>query len=175
MAKDPALGEWWRRLLAWIIDSVIIAIVIGLLWTPAIISFVHKIRHINNLYGDVNSAARQTALNNAAGSLGGSFLLLGLAGIVIAFCYYWLQHAARGKTPGKRALGIRVVTADTRSKISYGASAGREAVFQLCPLVPLAGSIFFLLDNLWLTWDPRRQCLHDKAARTIVIKDHAVS
>lgn len=136
---------------------------------------MHKIRHINNLYGDVNSAARQTSLNNAAGSLGGSFLLLGLAGIVIAFCYYWLQHAARGKTPGKRALGIRVVTADTRSKISYGASAGREAVFQLCPLVPLAGSIFFLLDNLWLTWDPRRQCLHDKAARTIVIKDHAVS
>jgi uncharacterized RDD family membrane protein YckC len=31
------------------------------------------------------------------------------------------------------------------------------------------------LGNLWLTWDPRRQCLHDKAARTIVIKDHAVS
>jgi uncharacterized RDD family membrane protein YckC len=26
------------------------------------------------------------------------------------------------------------------------------------------------LDYLWMLWDPQRQCLHDKAARTIVVK-----
>jgi uncharacterized RDD family membrane protein YckC len=30
--------------------------------------------------------------------------------------------------------------------------------------------LFDLLNELWLTWDPRRQCLHDKAAHTVVIK-----
>ena len=31
-------------------------------------------------------------------------------------------------------------------------------------------SAFALLNELWLLWDPQRQCLHDKVARTVVIK-----
>ena len=31
--------------------------------------------------------------------------------------------------------------------------------------------VFFLVDNLWLVWDPRRQALHDKAARTLVVRN----
>jgi uncharacterized RDD family membrane protein YckC len=172
--SDPTLGEWWRRLLAWLIDSVIIGIVLSVLWIPAFSSFVNKIQNINNLYGSISSPARTTAINNAASSLLGSVLLLGLLGVLLAFCYYWLQTGAWGKTVGKRALGIRVVTADTRAKVSYGTAAGREAVFELCPLIPVVGSLFFLIDNLWLTWDPRRQCLHDKAAKTVVVKERAL-
>ena len=43
-------------------------------------------------------------------------------------------------------------------------------MYTLVPLVPLAGSIYGLLDTLWLLWDRRRQCLHDKAAHTVVVK-----
>jgi uncharacterized RDD family membrane protein YckC len=63
-----------------------------------------------------------------------------------------------------------VVSAYDRSKISGGTAAGRAAMYALIPVVPLAGSLFSLLNALWLTWDRRRQCLHDKAARTIVVK-----
>ncbi len=63
-----------------------------------------------------------------------------------------------------------VVTADGRSKITGGASAGRAAVLVLPPVVLVVGSIFTLFDELWLLWDPRRQCLHDKAAKTVVVK-----
>ena len=38
------------------------------------------------------------------------------------------------------------------------------------PVGALVGSLFALVNELWLTWDPRRQCLHDKAAHTVVIK-----
>jgi uncharacterized RDD family membrane protein YckC len=36
--------------------------------------------------------------------------------------------------------------------------------------VPVLGGLFGLLNELWVLWDPRRQCLHDKVARTIVIR-----
>ncbi len=39
-----------------------------------------------------------------------------------------------------------------------------------CPAVPYAGEPFELINDLWLLWDQRRQCLHDKAARTVVAK-----
>ena len=32
------------------------------------------------------------------------------------------------------------------------------------------GPLFFVADNVGLTTDPRRQCLHDKAARTLVVR-----
>ena len=43
-------------------------------------------------------------------------------------------------------------------------------MYALIPVIPLIGTLFSLLNGLWLTWDRRRQALHDKAARTIVVK-----
>jgi hypothetical protein len=45
-------------------------------------------------------------------------------------------------------------------------------VYALPALVPVAGGLFSLRNELWLLWDQQRQCLHDKAARTVVVKTH---
>ena len=48
-----------------------------------------------------------------------------------------------------------------------------HAVFLLSGIFALGcgvGPLFFVADNVWLTTDPRRQCLHDKAARTLVVR-----
>ena len=37
-------------------------------------------------------------------------------------------------------------------------------------LLYLAAMGFYLLDALWATWNKKRQCLHDIAARTNVVK-----
>ena len=63
-----------------------------------------------------------------------------------------------------------VVTANGYGKVTSGSAAGRAAVYALPGLVPGAGGLFALLNELWLTWDSRSQCLHDKAAHTVVIK-----
>jgi uncharacterized RDD family membrane protein YckC len=63
-----------------------------------------------------------------------------------------------------------VVTAGNRSRITGGAAAGRAAIYALPTAIPFIGGLFALLNELWLLWDPRRQCLHDKAAGTIVVK-----
>jgi hypothetical protein len=54
--------------------------------------------------------------------------------------------------------------------VGQGAAASCGASYALVPLVPVAGGLFALVNELWLTWDPGRQYLHDKAAHTVVIK-----
>jgi uncharacterized RDD family membrane protein YckC len=170
-AKDPSLAEWWQRLLARIIDGLVLAVLILPFWIPVFSSLGNKVRNVNNQYaGNLNSSAAQAAMNHVIGEFFGEAFLVVIAALAIAVAYDWLQHGLWGRTLGKRALGTMVVTANTRSKIGVGAAGGRAAVYVLPPLVPLVGGLFALLNELWLLWDQQRQCLHDKAAHTVVIK-----
>jgi len=94
-------------------------------------------------------------------------VLLGLLGFLGILLWEPLFVSMKGGTPGKLALGIRVVrSADGISYPSLGSAVGRY----LTPLV--MGLMLFgsLLDSLWLLWDrPLYQCLHDKVAGTVVV------
>jgi uncharacterized RDD family membrane protein YckC len=95
--------------------------------------------------------------------------------VLIAFLYFWLQHAKWGQTLGKRAAGIRLVRMADGGAVSWGQAAWRTGFSILFALVISLltcgfGGILILMDPAWLLWDPRRQALHDKAARTLVIK-----
>lgn len=167
--KDPRLAEWWQRFLARLIDGLVIGVLTSWTFIPTELSFFHQVSTINNQ--DVgNPAAQQAAISSAFGELFVRLLLLAAVIAVVTFFYDWLQHGLWGQTIGKRALGTIVVTADNWSKISSGTAAGRAAVYALPTGVPYAGGIFALINELWLLWDDRRQCLHDKAARTVVVK-----
>ena len=169
-AKDPTLAEWWQRLLGQMIDWVIVGVLTSPLWIPAFTTYVNRLRSITSHYGNLNTPAAQTAVASAGGHLFGGLFLAGLASALIMFVYDWVQHGLWGRTIGKRALGTRVVTASGRSKISGGAAGIRAAVFALPPIVPFVGGLFALINELWLLWDRQRQCLHDKAAKTVVVK-----
>jgi len=153
------------------IDWVIVGVISSPLWIPAFTTYVNKLRSISNQYGgNLNTPAAQTAIDHAGGHLFGKLFLAGLAAALLMFAYDWVQHGLWGRTLGKRALGTKVVSASDRSKVSGGAAGGRAAVFALPPIVPLVGGLFALLNELWLLWDRQRQCLHDKAAKTVVVK-----
>jgi uncharacterized RDD family membrane protein YckC len=164
---DPSLAEWWQRLLARLIDGLVLGL-LGLgLWVPIGIFAVNRLTSFSKQYqGNPNSLAAQNALNHIVGQVVVLIFLLVAVSAAIVFAYDWLQHGLWGQTLGKRALGTKVVTADSRSKISGGAAAGRAALYAFGRLI----SLFGLLNELWLLWDPQRQCLHDKAAHTVVIK-----
>ena len=167
---EPDLAEWWRRLLARLIDGVVITAIMTPIAIPLFVHAFHQYQLVVNLYPDLNTPAAQAALSRADGKLLGTWLLFAACYAAITFLYDSVQHGLWGQTLGKRALGTRVVSARDRSKISGGTAAGRAAMYTLVPLVPLVGSVYGLLDSLWLLWDRRRQCLHDKAAHTIVVK-----
>jgi len=100
-------------------------------------------------------------------ALGGLSILFSAC---IAVAYYWLLTAFWGTTVGKRALGTWVVSADDWSKVGQWSALIRAGVFALGLVMPL----FWLVDNLWLLPDSQRQCLHDKAASTLVVKGSAI-
>ncbi|SEN60224.1 Uncharacterized membrane protein YckC, RDD family [Actinacidiphila rubida] len=101
----------------------------------------------------------------------GRQVLVGILMFVLYFAYEGGMTAARGQTLGKMAVRIRA------ARLSDGdvpGSAGwtRAAVYALPGVltVVLVGPLFWLLNALWCLWDrPYRQCLHDKAARTVVV------
>ncbi|GAB7036777.1 MULTISPECIES: RDD family protein [Catenuloplanes] len=74
-----------------------------------------------------------------------------------------------GQTPGKRMLGLTIASLDPHAPLTRGRLTYRW-------LATLGFSILSncyvgLIDPLWCLWDkPYRQCLHDKPARTVVVR-----
>ncbi len=86
----------------------------------------------------------------------------------VALSYRWLTHGKSGKTLGKRAVGIRLVSESTGASVGLGPSAGRELVMLALNIVSCG--VGNLLDLLWPLWDEKRQTLHDKAISSRVIR-----
>ncbi len=171
--KDPALAEWWRRLFARVIDGLILVLIFSPLWIPPWRTFLRTLTALANQYpgtGLSTVPAARSAVATAESHLIGKLFAVGLAFYLVAFLYDWVQHWRWGQTIGKRVLRTKVVKADGNPAVGAGPACGRAAIYALSPLVPLVGWLFDLVNELWLTWDPRRQCLHDRAAHTVVIK-----
>jgi uncharacterized RDD family membrane protein YckC len=84
-------------------------------------------------------------------------------GIVIGIVYttYFIGSPS-GQTVGMRAIGIRVIDAETGGRVDYGRCVVRY-------LVAMLSGLALLLGYLWMLWDPERQTWHDKAAGTFVV------
>jgi uncharacterized RDD family membrane protein YckC len=80
----------------------------------------------------------------------------------IVWLYYWLFTGLKGQTPGKMAVGIKVVDAGG-SLPGLGVAALREI------LGKIVSSIVFCLGYLWIIWDGEKQGWHDKMAGTYVV------
>ena len=70
----------------------------------------------------------------------------------------------RVTVPGKKAVRIRVVDATTGLPgIGTARGVGRYFARWLSQIV-------LYLGYFWMLWDPKKQCWHDKLARTLVVK-----
>jgi uncharacterized RDD family membrane protein YckC len=74
-----------------------------------------------------------------------------------------------GQTPGKRVMKIAIIALEPNVPLSRGRLAYRFVVMFGFNL--LSNCYVGLLDPLWCLWDkPYKQCLHDKPAKTVVIR-----
>lgn len=78
----------------------------------------------------------------------------------VAVIWFWTQKQA---TPGKMALSLRVLDADSGEALSIGQSIGRYLAY-FVSMLPLA------LGLLWVGFDSRKQGWHDKLARSVVVR-----
>lgn len=87
---------------------------------------------------------------------------------IVAILYFALQHARWGQTIGKRVLNIRVVLAGGGGAIGYGPAFTRVVFTYVISIVTCG--IGWLVDAAWILGDERRQALHDKVVKTVVVQ-----
>lgn len=149
------LASWGRRLGAFAIDAVIGAVVV----LVAVVPSIEVERDADGVITDVTGPQGGTAwiiIAFVLGSLIWGGLLIGL----------W------GRTPGKAALKLKVVSADDHGQLlGFLRGTGREAARGVVNFIPIPVVVFlvFLVDHLWPLWDDQNQTLHDKVIRSHVV------
>ncbi|AXI77746.1 RDD family protein [Peterkaempfera bronchialis] len=135
----PPLGGRVRRLLARIIDAVLVSAVCSL---------------IVGWFVDWNSRSGEATLS----------LVFGL----VYWVYESLMLSRDGQTVGKKITKVRVARLVDGNVPTPGEAWGRAAVYTL-PSVLCCGA-WVVVDGGWCLFDqPYRQCVHDKAVRTVVV------
>ena len=99
-------------------------------------------------------------IGSAIGDLGTT--LNSVFGIV-----YWIivlvMVATRGQSPGKIAIGIKIVKTDGTS-VGVGTALLREVIGKI------VSTIIIFLGYIWILFDSKNQGWHDKISDTIVVK-----
>ncbi|MGB9706860.1 MAG: RDD family protein [Microgenomates group bacterium] len=146
----PEYASFWRRFFASSLDGVIISIVGAL---------------VGAIIGLTTGAASLGVSKESASFLSsfGSLISNGI-NLIISICYPVYFIGTRGQTPGKMALGIKVIKLGTNEAPGYMSAFLREVVGKL------ASFLIFGLGYLWMLWDNQKQTWHDKIAKTVVVK-----
>jgi uncharacterized RDD family membrane protein YckC len=131
---------FWRRLLAVLIDTVVLLCVT----MPLLVA----------VYGWDYFLVESRPLIPGGAELLISYVLPAVATIV-----FWKTRQA---TPGKMLLSMKIVDAETGQAMSIGQSMGRFFAYFVSTFV-------FMLGYLWVAFDPRKQAWHDKLAGTVVV------
>ncbi len=139
------LASWGRRLAALALDSAILGSVV----VTTILVAGTSVQELNDLLLD-----------------GDTVVLLALFVLPEAI-YDTVMIGSRNQTFGKMAVGIKVVGADDRAPIGYARAFRRWlSTSALWALFTVPG----VVDHLWPLRDPRNQTLHDKFARSVVVR-----
>lgn len=152
------LAGWWLRVLARIVDGLLMAVVGG-----AVASLV--LPHALSDYWDWALTVDQVGAQPPAQLLQ-ELSKWGLVVSAVTLVYEVVMLTLVGATVGKLITGLRVRLRDQPGHLGWGYATVRTLLYQLIGIItPL-----FILNALWPLWDDKRQGLHDKVARSNVVK-----
>lgn len=148
---EERYGGFWRRAVAYGIDTAILQIVCIILFAAGLL-----IRIINQpgWYG------METDLPDGFPDFGAVWVYY-LMVLILDMVYFTWFHGAVGRTPGKMLLGLRVVQA-TGEPMTFGLAFLRWVGYLISKLALGLGFI-------WIAFDRRKQGWHDKLAGTVVV------
>ncbi|MBK8599068.1 MAG: RDD family protein [Holophagales bacterium] len=146
----PIEGEpagFWVRFVAYLIDSVIISVLMGIIWAPT-------------MFLTMRSAMSEGGPGALAAILPFLAFLLTTAASLGYILWFW---ANRGATPGKKVMGLRIVREDGEEPLGWGTAFMRLVGYMV------SGFILYI-GFLMIAFNPDKQGLHDKIAKTRVLK-----
>lgn len=143
---------FWRRLVAYTVDNIILNIVFIVLTVIVTTAFV-----LGSM--SANSRAWVADLTDPARI---NLLLLPVTALymVMSIAYFTYFHGIKGRTPGKMLMGLEVLSTNG-TPIGFGIAFLRSVGY-------LVSSIFYI-GFIWAAFDKRKQGWHDKIAGTVVI------
>lgn len=157
--KPYRLGSRMLRLVAYVLDSALIAGMLGALSFPVLEPLLAV---LGRFTGSGNPLAQMAAEESMA--LG---VFLAGACLIPALYETLLVRFNRGSTVGHMLVGLRVAPRDDAGTVRLGDAFARW--FMKYPIASLL-SVVGVFNFAWCLWDADRQCWHDKAAGTTVIK-----
>jgi len=142
-------GGFWRRVLAYIIDAIILSIVGGVI--------------SGSVLGSAAGLSSLTAGGDPTAAFTGAMAGVQVVSFVLNWLYFAiLESSSMQGTLGKKALGMIVTDLDG-GRISFGRATGRYFAKILSALVLCIGYIM-------VGFTERKRGLHDMIANTLVIK-----
>ena len=167
------LANFGDRLVAYLIDAAVMVGVAMVLFIPVIIAIFAVIAgaaasmQTDPVTGEVTNPGSVGVFFGVPLLIEIAYFLLIIAAVYV---YHVEMHGKTGVTWGKRAMKLKLIRTDhPGAPIDRGVLAKRWAVQNLAGIVI---PFFSWIDGLWQLWDkPNQQCLHDKVAGTIVVKN----
>lgn len=156
VAAGRRYGGFWIRFLARVIDSILLGVINAIVRLPLMLMF-----GIGTM-GSMRGLGREpgAGLIFAPAMLGviGLSVLISIALGVVYEVYFLTAH---GATPGKMALGLRVIRADD-GPISPMLALGRHFALWVSAFILMIGYIM-------AAFDPEKRALHDRICETRVV------
>lgn len=144
---------FWRRLVAYTIDNVIINIIFFTMFIIAMVAFV---------FGSISSEGGSWLADIMEPARMSLALLLTVASyLFLSIAYFTYFHGMNGRTPGKMLLGLQVISTEG-TRISFGIAFLRAVGYFISAAI-------FNIGFIWAAFDRRKQSWHDKIAGTVVI------
>jgi uncharacterized RDD family membrane protein YckC len=154
-----ALAGWWMRVLAQFLDGLILIPLYAVVAVPLLVAQWDSLSQWSD---DMQYA---TDNGTADPPFPWVFWVAILMTMLVSLLYQFLFLLWKQATPGKLITGLRV-----RLRERPELPAGAIGLRMLCVFLVGLCSIAVLLDYLWPLWDGNRQALHDKMAKTNVVK-----
>ncbi len=171
------LAGWWHRVGAYLLDVVLLVVLSSLVAFPftrrllvAYGDFLSETMRAVEAGGDPPS--QSALLADVAGPLAG----FALVALLVSLVYHVTFLKTLAATPGKLATGLRVRLREQPGPLSWRTVLTRWAgqnvgsLVALVPVLGFLGQLYPLVDGLWPLRDAHKQALHDKLARTNVVR-----
>lgn len=172
-ADGVALASWWWRALAVIIDYAIISAIVSLVTFPIWRSLYAAIAsYFDAVVNAQQSGSAPPTLSPTDLIPASSQLILTVATLGVAMLYHVAFLRWKSATPGKLICGLRVVRVDQGhdpGPLPWSSVFIRAGIWVL-PGISSLLSLITVVDALFPLWHPKRQALHDMAAKTQVIR-----
>jgi len=138
---QPQYVGFWARVGAAIIDTILVLVICA-----PLVTYIYGPSYWVNPTGMIIAGPADFLIN---------WLLPAVAVIL-----FWIYRQA---TPGKMAIGAKIVDAKTGGKPSTGQLIGRYLAYYVS-IIP------FMLGLIWVGIDAKKQGFHDKLAGTLVVR-----